>query len=78
MAAALEEADGPESFADAFLRPPLFSGAYHSGMGTLYTAVYDVARGAVEDRWPGYTWKQSFHRFRPGIRVVSLVQSTAA
>ncbi len=58
--------------------PPLFSGAYRWGMGTLYTAVYDVVRGAVEYRWPGYTWKQSFDRFRTGIRVVSLVQSTAA
>ena len=33
----------PQSFADAFLRPPLFSAAYDSGMGTLYTAVYRPA-----------------------------------
>jgi predicted choloylglycine hydrolase len=78
IAIALEEADGAQSFADAFLRPPLFSAAHGSGMGTLYTAVYEAARGAVQYRWLDYTWKQSFERFRPGTRMVTLVESTAA
>jgi predicted choloylglycine hydrolase len=78
IGAALMESDDPDEFAYAFLRPPIFSHAYASGMGTLYTAVYDVARGAVAYRWPGYTWEHSFDRFRPGIRVVGLVESSAA
>jgi predicted choloylglycine hydrolase len=78
VVSALEEADGPESFADAFLRPPIFSEAYDTGMGTLYTAVYEVIRGAATFRWPGYGWEQSFERFRPGRRVVRLVRPTAA
>jgi predicted choloylglycine hydrolase len=76
--AALAESDDLEAFVDAFLRPPIFSDAYAAGMGTLYTAVYDVARGAVAYRWPGYTWEHSFERFRPGIRVIGLVESSAA
>ena len=78
IAIALEEAADPQSFADAFLRPPLFSAAYHSGMGTLYTAVYKAARGSVEYRWPGFTWEHSFERFRAGRRLVRLVEPTAA
>lgn len=78
MTTALEEAERPEGFADAFLRPPLFSAAYGSGMGTLYTAVYRPDRGAVEYRWPGFTWEHSFERFRPGIRTIRIVEPTAA
>ena len=33
------------SFEESFLRSPLFSTAYDSGFGTLYTAVYRPARG---------------------------------
>jgi predicted choloylglycine hydrolase len=75
---ALAESDSPESFANTFLRPPLLSSAYGSGMGTLYTAVYRAARGSVEYRWPGFTWEHSFERFRSGRRVVRLVEPTAA
>jgi predicted choloylglycine hydrolase len=78
IGAALATSGDPDAFADAFLRPPIFSDAYASGMGTLYTAVYDVVRGTVAYRWPGYTWEHSFERFRPGIRVVGLVESSAA
>lgn len=78
IAIALEEAHDPQGFADAFLRPPLFSAAYASGMGTLYTAVYRAARGSVEYRWPGLTWEHSFERFRAGRRLVRLVEPTAA
>jgi predicted choloylglycine hydrolase len=75
---ALEESESPQAFADSFLRPPLFSHAYDSGMGTLYTAVYRLGRGSVEYRWPGLTWEHSFERFRAGRRVVRLVQPSAA
>ena len=75
---ALAEADNPQAFANAFLRPPLFSTDYDARMGTLYTAVYRVPRGSVEYRWPGFAWEHSFERFRPGRRVVRLVEQTAA
>ena len=78
IAIALEEAEDPQSFADAFLRPPLHSSAYDSGMGTLYTAVYKPARGAVEYRWPARVWEHSFERFREGSRTVRLLETTAA
>ena len=75
---ALEEASDPQGFAAAFLRPPLFSAAYGSGMGTLYTAVYKPARGSAEYRWPGLAWEHSFDRFREGSRTIRLLESTAA
>ena len=75
---ALTEADSPHAFANAFLRAPLFSTAYDAGMGTLYTAVYRVAHGSVEYRWPGFAWEHSVARFRPGRHVVRLVEPTAA
>jgi predicted choloylglycine hydrolase len=78
IAIALDEAADPQSFAEAFLRPPLFSAAYESGMGTLYTAVYKPARGAVEYRWPSLAWEHSFERFREGSRSVRLAETTAA
>ena len=78
IALALDEAADPQKFARAFLRPPLFSAAYESGMGTLYTAVYRPTQGAVEYRWPELTWEQSFDRFDEGSRTVRLVATTAA
>jgi len=56
----------PESLADAFLRPPLFSRAYRKGYGTLYTAVYRPKEGVLELRWPNGNWAQSFDDFREG------------
>ena len=78
IAIALEEAADPQSFADAFLRPPLYSDAYDSGMGTLYTAVYKPLRGSVEYRWPALAWEHSFDRFREGSRTIRLLETTAA
>lgn len=78
IAVALGESEDPQSFADAFLRPTLYSASYESGMGTLYTAVYRPARGAVEYRWPNVTWEHSFERFREGSRTVRLLETTAA
>lgn len=51
------------SFSDSFLLPPLFSTAYSSGFGTLYTAVYRAAEGGVEYRWPSHSWHLSFDAF---------------
>jgi predicted choloylglycine hydrolase len=56
----------PEAFADAFLEPPLFSTAYDSGFGTLYTAAYRSTEGSLQLRWPTFSWRQSFDAFEQG------------
>jgi predicted choloylglycine hydrolase len=45
---------------DAFTRQPLRTGAYDRGFGTLYTAVYRPADGAVTYCWPGRSWTRHF------------------
>jgi predicted choloylglycine hydrolase len=75
---ALEEAADPQGFVSAFLEPPVYSVAYGSGMGTLYTAVYKPGSGSVEYRWPGVAWEHSFERIREGSRAISLLEPTAA
>jgi predicted choloylglycine hydrolase len=49
----------------ACLRPPLYATRFHEGFGTLYTAEYRPAEGAVRYRWPGRTWAQSLEAFKP-------------
>ena len=78
IATALEEAADPQGFVSAFLEPPLYSAAYASGMGTLYTAVYKPGSGSVEFRWPGVAWEHSFGHFREGSRTIRLLESSAA
>ncbi len=68
----------PESLIGAFLEPPLYSDAYRSGMGTLYTAIYEPGRGSAEYRWPGVAWKHSFESFHEGSRTIRLAESSAA
>ena len=52
-----------ESFESGFLQAPLFSTAYGSGFGTLYTASYRSAEGVVHVRWPSFSWHLSFAEF---------------
>ena len=66
------------AFSDAFLRAPLFSTAYAHGFGTIYTAAYRIADGAVDFRWPTTTWTQSFDAFAPGEHVEVLADPTFA
>jgi predicted choloylglycine hydrolase len=54
------DADG---FVGSFLRAPLFSTAYRSGFGTLYTAAYRVGEGTATYLWPAHTWSLSFESF---------------
>ena len=68
----LETDTREEDFVAAFLEPPLHSTDYDDGFGTLYTAVYRPASGAVEYRWPDAGWRQSFDAFEEGTRTVSL------
>jgi predicted choloylglycine hydrolase len=67
-----DPAAGEADVVAAFLEPPLRSTAYGDGFGTLYTAVHRPAEGAVEYRWPGATWRQSFDAFDEGTRVIAL------
>jgi predicted choloylglycine hydrolase len=60
---------------DAFSRPPLYTNAYRTGFGTLYTAIYKPASGEVEYRWPGGRWSFSFDRFHEGARKVVFAPS---
>jgi predicted choloylglycine hydrolase len=62
--------DPAPKFMAAFLKPPLYSTAFDRGFGTLYTAIYQPRLGAMELRWPGGTWRQSFADFTEGARVV--------
>lgn len=52
-----------ERFIGAFLKPPLYSTAFSSGFGTLYTAAYRPDKKSLELRWPGRVWKKSFAEF---------------
>lgn len=65
-------AEDRQAFEDAFLEPPLHSTAHERGFGTIYTAAYEPAAGRVRYRWPDVTWEQSFDRFEPGSRTVTL------
>ena len=49
----------------ACLRPPLYATRFHEGFGTLCTAEYRPAEGAVRYHWPGQTWTQSLDTFDP-------------
>jgi predicted choloylglycine hydrolase len=61
-----------ERFEASFLEPPLHSTAHEQGFGTIYTAAYEPAAGRVRYRWPDLVWEQSFERFEPGSRTVTL------
>lgn len=57
-------------FIDAFMKPPLYSTAFHRGFGTIYTAVYWPERGKLEYRWPGETWKHKVNKLDEGTRQI--------
>ena len=60
-----------EGFAQRFLYPPLYRRPGARSWGTLYTACYLPRSGAVELRWPGQRWRQSFDAFHEGAHPVS-------
>jgi predicted choloylglycine hydrolase len=67
-----------DAFVAAFLRDPLFSTAYASGFGTLYTAAYHVVEGAVELRWPAHVWRLAFDAFIEGEHTEVLAEGSVA
>ncbi|SIT04650.1 Predicted choloylglycine hydrolase [Roseivivax lentus] len=65
-------------FIGAFLKPPLYSTAFTSGFGTLYTAAYRPRRRALELQWPGRVWEKSFDVFEEDSVALSMPGPTAA
>ncbi|SEW18803.1 Predicted choloylglycine hydrolase [Cognatiyoonia koreensis] len=60
-----------EKFIGAFLRPPLYSTAFSSGFGTLYTAAYRPKDGVLDVHWPDRKWTKGFDNFsEDSVRVV--------
>ena len=78
----LELLDAPkmtrERLVEAFLEPPLYSTAFSTGFGTIYTAAYYPAEGRAEYRWPGFTWSQSFDEFVEGERTQTFTEGLRA
>lgn len=60
----------PEQLSDAFLAAPLFQRNHAAGFGTLFTADYDPAGGALALRWPGRLWRQRLDAFEPGSMTI--------
>ena len=73
----LRQPDNEQKFLAAFHRPPLYSLSFDRGFGTLYTAVYRPAAGALELQWPGHSWQHSLTCFEEGSRRIEYrTQST--
>ena len=64
--------ESEERFISAFLMPPLYSTAFSSGFGTLYTAAYLPREGAMQLWWPDHVWNQSFSAFTPASKLIVL------
>jgi predicted choloylglycine hydrolase len=62
-----------DSFAQQFLRPPLFNTQFARGFGTLYTAAYYPCRGECHYLWPDNEWRFSFQDFRETEHRISFV-----
>ncbi|MBV2361593.1 hypothetical protein KUH32_17650 [Thalassococcus sp. CAU 1522] len=68
-----------DRFIGAFLKPPLYSTAFSSGFGTLYTAAYRPRAGTLDIHWPDRIWSKGFDRFEEdAVRVVYPSQSSHA
>lgn len=61
-----------DRFIDAFLKPPLYSTAFSSGFGTLYTAAYRPRRGRLDLLWPDSAWRFGFSDFAEGERRMAI------
>lgn len=60
-----------ERFIGAFLKPPLYSTAFSSGFGTLYTAAYRAQDRTLALHWPGRTWLKTFSTFEEDAVAVA-------
>lgn len=57
-------AETEEAFKSAFLREPLYSRAFSSGFGTLYTAVYQPRHLTLQMLWPTASWTHDLDGFK--------------
>lgn len=73
-----EPAETVETFADAFLKAPLFSTSYANGFGTLYSVSYLPAIGRAEFRWPTHTWPVGFDDFEEGTHTEVLAEASVS
>ncbi len=55
---------------ESFARSPLYTDAYESGFGTVYTSVYRPTMGQAEYRWANQIWKLSFNNFKEDSRTI--------
>ncbi len=79
LLAMLEDpASTADAFVDGFLREPLYSTAYSSGFGTLYTAAYRPAEGVATYRWPDFVWTRSFAAFKEDRHTETLAEGSIA
>ncbi|MCG6883917.1 MAG: C45 family autoproteolytic acyltransferase/hydrolase [Silicimonas sp.] len=59
-----------QKFVSAFLKPPLYSTAFSSGFGTLYSAAYRPHARTLDIHWPDRVWSKSFKSFtEDSVRV---------
>ncbi len=71
--------ESQERFIGAFLKPPLYSTAFSSGFGTLYTAAYRPRERSMELHWPGRTWIKTFDDFEnDAVRLALPGRSSSA
>jgi predicted choloylglycine hydrolase len=61
----------------AFLQAPLHQAGYRSGIGTLYSAVYQPVASGVDFHWPNRTLKLSLSKFREHKVTVLLNESAS-
>jgi hypothetical protein len=66
------------AIADAFLQKPLYNTKFKQGFGTLFTAVYQPARGVVEMRWPSEKVTQTFEGFQEQYKLIQFDEPALA
>ena len=67
-----------EGFVGSFMQAPLFSTAYTSGFGTLYTAAYRPVDGVADYIWPSNEWRFSFDSFFESEHTEELEEGSVA
>jgi len=72
LAELLAERTGAPGVVAACLQSPLYATGFGEGFGTLYTAEYRPAEGAVRYHWPDRTREQSMDQFESGDFQVGL------
>lgn len=55
-----------------FLAPPVWSGRYAAGAGTLYTASFEPRSPSMTLWWPGARWRLDLGAFEEGVRDIEL------